>query len=1207
MNLFELAAKITLNLDDFNRGLDDAARKVDGFTSTLTRIGTAATKAFAVAATAAGGFAVAVTKSAVDSYAEYEQLVGGMETLFKEASDAVIANAENAYKTAGMSANEYMSMILSFSASLLNATKENAGQMSEAEIEARQESLDAQYKMQKKAYDREYKERSKTYNKQYSALQKELNKEYDLRRKELDKQVDALTESLNAEIEAVEKANSQRLKEVEKAYEADVTAYEKATDARIALIDEEYRESIKLIDEEKYNRLKAIDDQIAAIQAEADAEQKAQDKISQANRRFNLTSSLYTSKTMKDRRKAREALYEYNSSIALKEANEERKSEIGTLKAQKDAIKEEATLKKTAAKESRDAAVTAVKDERKETLAAMKESHQEEMDALKESQKEQVNQLRKSKQEQITALRESHSVELEAIRESQSNQLEALRESQSDQLEALKDAQTERLEALKKTIEEEKKLLNESSNALSANIEQTAESRLKAAQIADMAIQDMSDNVNKMGTSMEMVQNAYRGFARQNYMMLDNLALGYGGTKTEMERLLKDAEKFSGVKYDITNLSDVYKAIHVIQQELGISGRTAEEAAEIYEKTGRVVSEQLGTTALEAETTIQGSMTRMKAAWSNLITGLGREDADLGELTDNLIEAAEIALDNLAPVVSRALDGIGTVLDHFKPKIIPKLNEFIDFVLPSLATGAVKILLAFGEALLDNLPLIVESAKKLGSGLMAEINKAIDEDGEAGEILKTIGGIGNAIVALVGTILTFKAAVAGFKFAGFITEHLPAIEAAVGGIAKAFSAEGALGGIAGSASGLIAPVGGILLGAIGGWKVGEWISGQIFESSDEAFADFSFKELLDGLYDTFFGDLDVSWAGFTDYLYEQLTPGGQAIVDGLFGGIEKAFALVGGVRDWVKEHISDPFINGIKNFFGIHSPSSKMKEIGENVIKGMLNGIKTEWKGVKSFFGEDLPKLVSDISGAWEDIKKSAKEKWSDIKETVTTKAGELKDKALGKFEEFLEDYGIHGEDLSDVASGMWKVVKGDYEEGLKQINDATDGKLLEIAKTLTTSFADIIDNAKTWGGDLLENFSEGISKRWNDLKEKASKTAKIVKDYLGFSEPDKGPLSNFHTYAPDMMKLFAQGIRDNEDLVTSQLRESLDFGAVGALTPAFAGAGVGSIGYDQQTLVEALTEAMRGISVEVMIGQDRIDDMVQKAINRHNFRSGGR
>ena len=158
----------------------------------------------------------------------------------------------------------------------------------------------------------------------------------------------------------------------------------------------------------------------------------------------------------------------------------------------------------------------------------------------------------------------------------------------------------------------------------------------KAADVADMALTDMSDNANKMGTSMELIQNAYQGFAKQNYTMLDNLKLGYGGTKTEMERLLADASKLSGVKYDMSNLSDVYEAIHVIQEEMGITGTTAKEAA----------------------STFSGSLASMKSALSNVLGSIALGE-DIKPAMDALINSAGTFLfDNLFPMVGNILTGL---------------------------------------------------------------------------------------------------------------------------------------------------------------------------------------------------------------------------------------------------------------------------------------------------------------------------------------------------------------------------------------------------------------------------------------------------------------------------------------------------------------------------------------------------------------------
>lgn len=158
----------------------------------------------------------------------------------------------------------------------------------------------------------------------------------------------------------------------------------------------------------------------------------------------------------------------------------------------------------------------------------------------------------------------------------------------------------------------------------------------KAANYADQAIIDMSDNANKMGTSMEMIQNAYQGFAKQNYTMLDNLKLGYGGTKEEMQRLLDDAEKISGIKYDISSFVDITQAIHVIQTELGITG----------------------TTALEASSTIQGSISSMKAAWVNLLVAFANPEQDLSVAIDNLKNSLSAVADNLLPRIGEAFGSI---------------------------------------------------------------------------------------------------------------------------------------------------------------------------------------------------------------------------------------------------------------------------------------------------------------------------------------------------------------------------------------------------------------------------------------------------------------------------------------------------------------------------------------------------------------------
>lgn len=213
-----------------------------------------------------------------------------------------------------------------------------------------------------------------------------------------------------------------------------------------------------------------------------------------------------------------------------------------------------------------------------------------------------------------------------------------------------------------------------------------------AAEKANLAITDMSDNANKMGSSMESIQNAYQGFAKQNYTMLDNLKLGYGGTKEEMQRLLDDANALNAAQgnytnYTINSYADIVDAIHTVQTEIGITG----------------------TTQLEASTTIQGSIASMKAAYDNFITGLGDENADMAELITNLLGSTVTVAENLLPVVERILENIGVVVQKKGPEMIEKFVGYAVEKLPQVIELGMKMVMAIVSGLANNLPQIVRS------------------------------------------------------------------------------------------------------------------------------------------------------------------------------------------------------------------------------------------------------------------------------------------------------------------------------------------------------------------------------------------------------------------------------------------------------------------------------------------------------------------
>ena len=222
----------------------------------------------------------------------------------------------------------------------------------------------------------------------------------------------------------------------------------------------------------------------------------------------------------------------------------------------------------------------------------------------------------------------------------------------------------------------------QTATSFAASLKQSTKDEVEAAKVADMAIIDMSDNANKMGTDMALIQNAYQGFAKQNYMMLDNLKLGYGGTKTEMERLLADAQKITGIKYDINNLSDVYNAIHVIQQELGITGTTAKEASE----------------------TLQGSMASLKASWSNFLSGSG----DLGQV----VKMAANVVSNVVRIVNEAM---------------PQIMESIMSALPQLLSLGAELVQQFITGIITYLPQLMESAGQILDSLIQGIMNTLPQ------------------------------------------------------------------------------------------------------------------------------------------------------------------------------------------------------------------------------------------------------------------------------------------------------------------------------------------------------------------------------------------------------------------------------------------------------------------------------------------------
>ncbi len=243
-----------------------------------------------------------------------------------------------------------------------------------------------------------------------------------------------------------------------------------------------------------------------------------------------------------------------------------------------------------------------------------------------------------------------------------------------------------------------------------------------AAELVDMAIKDMSDNANKMGSDMTSVMNAYQGFSKQNYTMLDNLKLGYGGTGKEMERLLATANELNAqqgknTQYQIDNYADIVEAIHLVQDQMGITGTTAAEASE----------------------TIQGSVSSAKAAWENWLTALGDENADLDARTDELVDTFETAFKNLLPVAERILESLGKVMQEKGPDVISKLAETLVENIPDIVVVAGRMAVALIDGLLKGIAKAAVKVKTAIKNLFGGTDTT-EKESSSGKTYDTSGG-----------------------------------------------------------------------------------------------------------------------------------------------------------------------------------------------------------------------------------------------------------------------------------------------------------------------------------------------------------------------------------------------------------------------------------------------------------------------------------
>lgn len=474
----------------------------------------------------------------------------------------------------------------------------------------------------------------------------------------------------------------------------------------------------------------------------------------------------------------------------------------------------------------------------------------------------------------------------------------------------------------------------------------------QAAEIANEAMVDMSDNANKFGTDISSIQNAYQGFAKQNYTMLDNLKLGYGGTQAEMARLINDSGVLGdSIKVDEKTVNSVsfdkmIEAIHKVQTDLDITGTTSKEAA----------------------TTVSGSLGSVKAAWANLMAGMGDKNADLKNLIKEMVSTVKTFAKNILPVIKQALSGVTTLISELAPDIAAELPQLVSDLLPQLIEAGTQIFQALVKGISDNIGTITQAA-------IAAVTTI------ATALIQNTGPLVQALATIITTI----------------AQALPTI----------------------------------------------------------------LPDLINAV-------------------VEQIPTVIQAVIDCMPAIIDGTIQIVTAIAEALVDNI-DLIIDGAVQIIDALTMSLSDSDTAAKLAQSALEIIGT--------LTMELLKNLPDI----------------------------LADGIL-----------IAVELIKGIAQGMV-----DY---FSPVSDALSDMLIDLTDWFSRKWNDF----KEWGSDMIQAFIDGIKEKWQSLKDTVCDVASSVKDFLGFSEPDKGPLSNFHTFAPDMMDLFAKGIADNEDTITMQFNRSL-------------------------------------------------------------------
>lgn len=517
----------------------------------------------------------------------------------------------------------------------------------------------------------------------------------------------------------------------------------------------------------------------------------------------------------------------------------------------------------------------------------------------------------------------------------------------------------------------------------------------KAADYANSALVDMSDNANKMGTDMESIKNAYQGFAKQNYTMLDNLKLGYGGTQEEMKRLLSDAEKLTGQRYDISSFADITQAIHAIQTQMDITG----------------------TTAKEASTTISGSWGSLKAAFQNVLVGLTTGGDMFDQSLDALINTAVTFGQNIIPAIKGALSGVGYLIEGLAPVIGETIPPLINDLAPTLANSAVSLISSLVNGLTQNatqfseclsnmiivavagistvVPQLLDVASKIVSNLMQGLTNSMPQivNGAVTLVEGLVNGLVNNIPLLIMGAVQLVASLAN----GLIANLPRIIDAGVNLITGIVSAsysmmpqiiQNGMQLVVNLAVGLVRAIP-QLIAAL------PRITGAIVK-----------------------GFKSVNWFDLGLQLIKSIWKGIKSIGSEMWNGVkEKTSELWGGVKNVVSEKL-----NNIKSAYDAHGGGLKGATFA--AIEGVKEYYRTGYDAINQLTGGKLGEVVNAVGEKMEVVKGKFSEAFGNVKNTVMTIFENIKNGIVEKITAAVDTVKNVFTKISDTVSSVWDKIK---------------------------------------------------------------------------------------------------------------------------------------------------------------------------------------